>query len=245
MTGSRWTIARGIDRMRWDRAALAALAIFGLTLGAQAWLRENPGHNPWAPLDLRDPPGWATPRKIADLRGDPVQCRAVLERSGIDFTVLDSAGEAACLRTDRTVLAQSPLTPARPATTCAVAAALELWLENGVKPAAEEIFAQPVESIEHFGAYSCRRLYGRDDGPWSQHATGNAIDISAFVLADGTRISVLGDWSGDAEKARFLQQVRDSACDSFGTVLSPDYNASHADHLHLDQEQRGIGGVCR
>lgn len=245
MSDGRWTIARRIGPMRRDRAALALLAILGLGLAAQAWLRDNPGHNPWAPLDLRDPPGWATPGKIADLRGDPVQCRAVLERSGVDFTVLDPAGEGACRRTDRTVLAQSALTPTRPPTTCAVAAAFELWLQNGVRPAAEEIFAQPVESIEHFGAYSCRRLYGRSDGPWSQHATANAIDISAFVLADGTRISVLGDWSGDADKARFLRQVRDGACDSFGTVLSPDYNAAHADHLHLDQEQRGIGGVCR
>jgi hypothetical protein len=28
-------------------------------------------------------------------------------------------------------------------------------------------------------------------------------------------------------------------------VLSPDYNAAHADHLHFDQEARGFGGVCR
>ena len=28
--------------------------------------------------------------------------------------------------------------------------------------------------------------------------------------------------------------VRDKACRSFGSVLSPDYNAAHADHLHLD-----------
>ena len=28
-------------------------------------------------------------------------------------------------------------------------------------------------------------------------------------------------------------------------VLSPDYNAAHADHLHLDQAARGLGGACR
>jgi len=31
----------------------------------------------------------------------------------------------------------------------------------------------------------------------------------------------------------------------FGTVLSPDYNPAHADHLHFDQASRGSGGMCR
>ena len=46
-------------------------------------------------------------------------------------------------------------------------------------------------------------------------------------------------------EARFLRRARDEACTVFGTVLSPDYNAAHADHLHLDQAARGFGGVCR
>jgi hypothetical protein len=35
-------------------------------------------------------------------------------------------------------------------------------------------------------------------------------------------------------EARFLRRIRDDACRIFGTVLSPDYNAVHADHLHLE-----------
>ena len=42
------------------------------------------------------------------------------------------------------------------------------------------------------------------------------------------------DWSGDAPEARFLRRIRDDACRIFGTVLSPDYNAVHFDHLHLE-----------
>ena len=114
-----------------------------------------------------------------------------------------------------------------------------------MQPAARDIFGQEVARIEHFGSFSCRRLYGRDEGPWSQHATGNAIDIAGFVLADGTRIAVVNDWQGEGEKARFLREVRDGACRAFGTVLSPDYNEAHRDHFHLDQEARGLGGVCR
>ena len=88
-------------------------------------------------------------------------------------------------------------------------------------------------------------MYGRDEGPWSEHATANAIDIAGFVLVDGTRIAVVNDWQGEGDKARFLRAVRDGACRAFGTVLSPEYNEAHRDHFHLDQAARGLGGVCR
>jgi hypothetical protein len=241
----RWTISRRIGRMRWDRRALWLLIAFGFAVWGRVWLAENPGHNPWTPLDLRDEPGWATERKLAQLREDPQQCRAVLGRSQVMFSTLAPAGEGACRRTDRTVLTGTPLMPGNTPTTCPVAAALTLWLDRGVQPAAQDILGAEVAGVEHLGSYSCRRLYGADEGPWSEHATGNAIDIAGFVLADGRRISVLRDWPGDGEKARFLRRVRDAACGSFGTVLSPEYNAAHADHLHFDQYGRGLGGVCR
>ena len=126
-----------------------------------------------------------------------------------------------------------------------MAAALELWLEREVQPEALAIYGQEIARIEHLGSYSCRRLYGADEGPWSEHATGNAIDIAGFVLADGRRIGVLSGWGGAGDDAQFLRAVRNSACNYFGTVLSPDYNAAHADHFHLDQQVRGFGGVCR
>ena len=230
---------------RIDKPALLLLIVAALLLAAWTWLRDHPQHNPWAPLDLRDPQGWATQTKLAGLRSDPAECRAVLERSEVAFTTLDPAGEGACRREDRTVLPEFPLAPSRPPTTCAVAAALELWLQQEVQPAAVELLGSPVAGIEHYGAYSCRRLYGAATGRWSEHATGNAIDIAAFVLEDGRRLSVLGDWAGDEPEAEFLHRVRDGACGLFGTVLSPDYNEAHADHLHFDQAARGFGGFCR
>ena len=78
-----------------------------------------------------------------------------------------------------------------------------------------------------------------------EHATGNAIDIAAFVTEDGRRISILQGWNGDGAEARFLRRVRDEACGVFGTVLSPDYNEAHRDHLHFDQAARGFGSFCR
>ncbi len=245
MTDRRLEISRRIGRFVGDRRVLVLLILVGIVLTGRVWLAEHPEHNPWAPLDLRDPPGWATQTKIADLRDDPASCRAILERSEVEFEALEPAGENACRREDRTRLANYPLSPNTPPTTCALAAAMELWLTRAVDPAGGEILGSPLARIEHLGAFSCRRLYGRSEGAWSEHATGNAIDISAFVLEDGTRISLLGDWEGEDDEARFLRSVRDGACGIFGTVLSPDYNAAHRDHFHLDQEARGWGGVCR
>ncbi|GMM94237.1 extensin family protein [Qipengyuania sp. MTN3-11] len=237
-------ISKRIGEFSSDRRTLAFLLLVSLFVGGRAWLAEHPQHDPWAPLDLNDPPGWATEAKLLALRNDVPACRAVLERSEVAFTALDPQGEGACARPDRTRLDAYPLAPDRPPTTCPVAIALALWQRDVLTPAAEEIFDSEIAQVEHLGAYSCRRLYGRSSGNWSEHATGNAIDIAGFVLEDGTRISVLRDWDEGGDRQDFLRRVRDGACDSFSTVLSPDYNAAHADHFHLDMSGRW-NGLCR
>lgn len=226
-----------------QRALLALIPLVAAIAGWQ-WLQNHPQHNPWTPLDLNDPPGWATRAKLARLGSDIAECRAVLARSGVAFTALPSAGEGACARPDRTQLADYPLAPDTPPVTCTVAAALEIWRRESLAPAARDILGSGVARIEHLGAFSCRRMYGANEGRWSEHATANAIDIASFVLEDGRRISVLRDWNAGGDKGAFLRAVRDGACSSFATVLSPDYNAAHADHLHLDQDGRWTG-VCR
>lgn len=226
------------------RRAMAALALLAAGIAGWQWLQSHPQHNPWAPLDLRDPPGWATRTKLISMRSNTQECRAVLTRSKIAFTALQPAGEGQCARPDRTRLADYPLAPDTPAVTCPVAAALELWRRESVAPAARELLGSDIARIEHLGAFSCRRMYGGAEGAWSEHATANAIDIAGFVLEDGRRISVLGDWDDNTPESAFLRAVRDGACSSFATVLSPDYNAAHADHFHFDQDDRWTG-VCR
>ena len=230
---------------RIDRIAVGLLLFAAVAMAARGWMLDNPQHDPWAPLELAHPMGWATGTKLAALRDDVEACRAVLTRGDVAFEALPPSGEGQCLRADRTALGGDYITPAAPQMTCPVATAFQLWLRHGVEPAAEELLGSPLVRIEHMGTYSCRRIYGQESGSWSEHSTGNAIDIGAFVLEDGRRISLLGDWDGEGEEAEFLRVVRDSACGLFGTVLSPDYNAAHADHFHFDQEVRGFGGVCR
>lgn len=238
-------LSRAIGTMRRDRAVISLLIMAALLLAGRSWLREHPQHDPFAPLSLDHPPGWATGTKLARLRDDVAACRQVLTEGGVAFAALDPAGEGTCRRVDRTQAQGGVLSPGGAQMTCQAMLGHELWLRHGVQPAAEQHLGSRVTRIEHLGTYNCRRIGGGDDGNWSEHATGNAIDIAAFVLENGSRISVLDDWPDQEAKGRFLRQVRDAACTSFSTVLSPDYNAAHADHLHLDQAARSVGGFCR
>ncbi|MEK7344025.1 MAG: extensin family protein [Pseudomonadota bacterium] len=232
------------------RLVLLALLSLALLL-AYAWLRQRPQDMPWTPLDLSQPIGMFTGRKLTALTGDAAACKALLDRAGVAYTALGPGGGDQCAYADAVRLKRDPdaiaLSPASVAPSCPVVAALKLWEWQVVQPAAQRLYGQPVRTIRHFGSYSCRRMYGRSAGDFSEHATADAIDIAGFVLKDGRPVSVVGDWTGKGKDAAFLRAVRDGACDLFATVLSPDYNAAHRDHFHLDQAERGAKGwrACR
>lgn len=226
----------------------AALLLLGWSL-----VRGRPQDLPWTALDLGEEPGAFTGRKLAALGGEPRRCRALLRRAGVRFEPLAPRDDGpACLARDTLRLTtggarQVALLPDGPRLSCPVAAALAMWEWSVVQPAARRHFGTAVTRIEHLGSYNCRRMYGREAGPWSEHATADALDVAGFRFADGRRLTVLGDWRGTGAERRFLREVRNGACRLFATVLSPDYNAAHRDHLHLDQARRGATGwrACR
>ena len=241
--------------MRWlkwlKRLLLLAAAAFAAML-LYGYGRSHPEDVPWAELDFARPVGAFTGRKLTALGGDGARCRALLRQAGVRFTPLPARRSGQCgyddaLRFGRGGALEIGWRPADLGTSCPVAAALALWEWHVVQPAALEHLGSKVTAIDHFGSYSCRRIYGRSEGAWSEHATANAVDIAGFRLANGRRLSVIADWKGEGAEARFLKQVRDGACDLFATVLSPDYNRAHRDHLHFDQAARGANGwrACR
>ncbi|UZK67652.1 extensin-like domain-containing protein [Sphingomonas sp. M1-B02] len=234
-------------------AVVTVAVLLGIVFTLYALMRNRPQDLPWTRLDLGQPIGAFTGRKLAGLTDDYAACRAHLRSAGVRYTMLPAVqSEGQCGYSDVVRFAsggsrQIRFSPANLGVSCPVAAALTLWEWNVLQPAAQKHFGARVESVDHLGSYSCRRIYGRTSGDWSEHATADAVDIAGFRLADGTRISVLGDWEKEGAKAAFLHEVRTGGCKLFSTVLSPDYNAAHRDHLHLDQAKRGeMGGrVCR
>lgn len=237
---------------RWLTRLLVTAAVAAAGLVAWGMLRGRPQDLPWTALDLAEPIGLFTGRKIAGLRTDFPHCQALLRRAGVRHAALPPRREGQCgydnvVRLAAEGASRVPFSPAGLGVACPVAAGLAMWEWNVVQPTAQRLLGTQVVAIRHLGSYSCRRLYGRDSGSFSEHATANAVDIAGFDLADGRTITVVGDWSGDGDAATFLRTVRNGACRLFSTVLSPDYNAAHRDHFHLDQADRGPAGwrACR
>lgn len=194
-----------------------------------------PQHLPWKPLRVIDPVGLATKAKAARTGADPAACRLALAQGGVAFAAATpEAGD--CKVPDALVLTSglAPLKPADAALSCKEALALTIWERQVVQPAAIETLGQAVVGLDHYGSFACRRIYGRPEGPLSEHASANALDLAGFRLADGSAVTVAGDWKDKGAKGVFLRRVRDGGCKVFVTVLSPDYNVEHADHLHLD-----------
>jgi hypothetical protein len=171
------------------------------------------------------------------------QCAGRLANMGVQFETLpDRSFSGGCTAYGAVKLLDIGVpTTNLSAMTCPLAQNFAAWVRYGVRPAARLYLGSDVVRVDSFGTYSCRTVAG--SGRLSEHARANAVDVAAFLLADGRRISVQNGWDSDEASRIFLRTVRDSACKRFPTVLSPDYNAAHHDHLHFDMG--GKGGYCR
>ncbi|MCP1469084.1 hypothetical protein J3E64_000755 [Sphingobium sp. OAS761] len=171
------------------------------------------------------------------------QCFARLQSQSVSFTALPDrtfGGGCSAIGSVKLLDIGVPATNLG-AMTCNLAANFAAWTRYGVEPAARLIFGAELEKVETFGTYNCRPIAG--SGKLSEHGHSNAIDVAAFVLSDGRRITVEQGWHGDRQTRQFLTLIHASACKRFKTVLSPDYNAAHHDHFHFDMG--GNGGFCR
>ena len=133
----------------------------------------------------------------------------------------------------------------KPAATlaCPIVSMLDRWFAESVQPAAQRWFGMRVVEIRQISAYSCRGMNGNPHAHISEHAFGNALDIAAFTLADGRRITVKDGWRGLPEEQGFLRDIQGGACQLFNTVLAPGSNSHHADHFHVDLMRRSSGRV--
>jgi hypothetical protein len=208
-------------------------------LGAFNWPRE---YDPLALPDLDARPYWLQPMqmKLLDASGD--NCEYALTRSQASFRAdLPQMESDGCYKLNTVTLSRMSKAKLRPEETrCAVAARLYLWERNVVQPEAQRLLREPVAEIMHFGSYNCRLM--RRGTTMSEHATANAFDISGFRLKSGKIISVLKDWRDTGARGDFLHRVHEGLCQHFNLTLSPEYNADHKDHFHVDM---GLWRRCR
>ena len=225
---------------------LLLLILFALL---QPWWSLPPEWNPRTPLSLNDPVTPVTRWKLQQLRNSPQECLALLDSAAddslkhtplADYTPVKGCPLSNVVRIERTSVGfNAPFT-----LTCPVAVSWLMFERQRLQPLAEQHLGSPLARIEHFGTFACRNIYHRENARRSEHASAAAFDVAGFTTRSVVQVSVLKDWSNQAaaNKSLFLHEAHDAACDYFGTVLGPDYNAPHANHFHLDNRNFGY---CR
>jgi hypothetical protein len=154
------------------------------------------------------------------------------ERSPLAVTGINVNGHEVSL--------SSPVT-----TNCAMAGALADWVGD-VDAYARAALNAPVAVLNTGTSMMCRNRNGGDEEFVSEHGFANALDVVGFTLADGRSIAVESDWMpASAPEGKLLRQAHGAACGLFSTVLGPDANAEHEDHLHVDLGCHGQSCVAQ
>lgn len=208
-----------------------------------------------APVDgPKGPGGWPAEAVSAGR----AQCKALLAGLDITYSEIDPIGdEGGCgAPAPVAVSAVAGVRLVPPATTtCSMAAALVAWVRDEVQPAARRRLGTEVTEIRTDTSYACRRRNNGASGKMSEHSKANALDMSGFVFAKKTDLSVGGEASwgeglpgaaGRSKDGSFLDDIRKAACAHFTTVLGPGSDPYHGDHFHVDVLARKGGyRICQ
>ncbi|RTM31652.1 extensin family protein [Enterobacter bugandensis] len=221
------------------------LTIFILGAIATAGYRWLPSYyNPFTPLNLDDPPGRITQYKLRRLT--PEACASLLAQANQKKlirtqAVADSGGECPLNNVVR-VRDFGPVSlNGSFLASCPLALSSALFVSQQARPLTKRFTGSELTRIEHLSSFACRNIYHRPDARRSEHATAEALDIAAFRLANGERVTVLNGWKS-ARTQPWLKALLAASCGYYGNGLGPEYNAAHASHFHLGM--RGFG-LCR
>jgi hypothetical protein len=212
-------------------AAIVLLAYPLARLGLYEWPRA---YDPFAIPNLAQKPGVLTSwqMKLVDMSAQ--NCLSAFAMAGsprvLEAPKVERPGCMVLGAVDVKAFASAKVKPVE--MRCAMAARLYAWEKHVLQPAALRLLGEPIVEIIHMGSYSCRKIRGGRS--MSQHATANAFDIGGFKTKSGKIVSVLRDWDKPTKAGELLQVARAGLCDWFNVTLSPDYNAAHADHFHVD-----------
>jgi len=130
---------------------------------------------------------------------------------------------------------------------CETALALSRWTKEMMLPAAALALPdKKVTAIANASTYICRNRNSAETGKISEHAKGNAVDISTIAFDKGDPLVMKPRGEDGTVEGAFQRTITAAACLFFRTVLSPGSDATHQDHLHLDVlERKGDYLYCR
>jgi hypothetical protein len=205
------------------------------------------------PLPKPRPPVWVQPQTFreaagpdfnsADVTSAPTECDQRLQSIAIIELLPRLIGPDACgggdmVRLQAVVRAGGGRIELRPAPVlrCAFAESVAGWIRDEAAPRADTLGAA-LRAVETYDDFECRGRNRVAGAKLSEHGKGNAVDLRSFILSDG-RVLLLTDVKVAKD---FRDDIRDSACRRFTTVLGPGSDSAHESHIHLDLIERRQG----
>jgi hypothetical protein len=173
------------------------------------------------------------------------QCLSDLRAAKVEFVELGSITKDGCTVEGAIELdaVSSPFgnvsIPGKPIMVCAFARQFTSWVRDVAAPLTLAYLGSKLAAIETGPGLVCRTKYGTPGEKMSEHAKGDAIDITAFRAEDGRRLSVKDANASAQIDGVLMKTLRTTGCGYFTTVLGPGSNEAHKEHLHLDYELRG------
>lgn len=125
----------------------------------------------------------------------------------------------------------------QPILACRFAGPFGHWIGDLVAPLVADIKGSELKAVQTGPGFECRNRSRATTGKLSSHAQGLAIDIASFELANGATLRIKPEPDIASDPA--LAALRKAACGWFTTILGPDSDEAHQDHLHVDIEQHG------
>ena len=210
------------------------------------------------PLPRPRPPFWPDPHSFAEAAGPDFDTASVSSAlSDCDQRLAEIAdiellprliGPGECggrdlIRLNAILLPNRKRVEVRPTAVlrCAMAESFAAWVRD---EASDYVTAMgdALRSVDTYGSYECRGRNWVAEAKLSEHGKGNAIDLRALVLADGRHIT----FTDETVSKTLRDDLRDSACHRFTTVLGPGADGHHNDHIHLDSLERNNGArICQ
>jgi hypothetical protein len=112
-------------------------------------------------------------------------------------------------------------------------------MAKAIEKMTEILANMDAKSFQHIGTYNCRVISGTET--LSEHAFARAIDLAGFTLNDDSVYTLIDDWEDGVDEpvtpgGQWLKEFADTrfAEGVFNIILTPNYNAAHDDHFHVD-----------
>jgi hypothetical protein len=173
------------------------------------------------------------------------QCLSDLKAASVEFMELGRVSKDGCTVEGAIELdaVSSPFgkvsMPGKPTMTCMFARQFTTWVRNVAAPLTVAYMNSKLAAIETGPGLVCRTRYDKPGEKISEHAKGNAIDVAAFHLEDGRRLTVKDTSVSTTIEGVLMKTLRATGCGYFTTILGPGSNEAHKEHLHLDYGMHG------